>query len=358
MSKINIKYKWKEKFNLNYKQQSTILGIISSLILTCVVIALGYSATRSYNRSTNQSFNLSANSITFKLNSDVKVNSSDIINPTTNDSITILSEYINEEYLGLYDPRFYFYRQKMVISHGETRYFSQSDYINKTKTAIFVSDIDLFQALSMLPSIKTPLIEECIFHINSMSSLYRDNINYIINQTRLEYLGDIVYLDSEDSNLLNIYKDKLLSHGYDLVIRNQDARGLSKLLYDSIPRTLYEIVVLTAALSMYPLFLFCCIIYFYNKNKTLEIHKLHGGRTSPIFFELIKPFLISNICISSILFFFVYSFYFKYLFSYYSFFSFIFILISHLAITSLFFYIGFYLNIKTVDIFGGNKNVR
>ena len=101
-------------------------------------------------------YGLSNNYMKFVNTENINIKFNDIINIQKDDKITIISEYAGENFIALYDPSFYFYDQKMVHALGGTRYFSNKDYVNKTKTGILVSDIDLFKGFTDMKNVNTP----------------------------------------------------------------------------------------------------------------------------------------------------------------------------------------------------------
>lgn len=107
--------------------------------MASTLLSLGYCVARS-ETSKDTPYGLTYNYTQLKLTGTSKVNFQDIVDINTDTNITIISEYSNVNYIALYDPNYYFYSQKMVDFIGTTRYFSHSDYVNKTRTGILVSD--------------------------------------------------------------------------------------------------------------------------------------------------------------------------------------------------------------------------
>lgn len=340
---------------MNYSGKCILLGIISSLIFFSFMIACMYSTNRSI--SWNIPYGLSFNYV--KLSKTSTIKTMDVIDITTNDNVSIISEYNDCDYIAIYDPLFKFYDSLMLVtSIGNVRYFSHSDYANSAKVGIKVCDIGLPGGISIIDSINTPLVDECISLINSLSLFYKSNINFILNQTSLEHLADTVYIDGNDTVSLENFSKKLTSLGYIITNETTSTKGVKYFISNIFPGSPYEAIVLIASLSLYPIFLFCCIIFLYNKKNILAIHKLHGGRYFDTFFELSKQFLVSNLVCS--LFFFILGYY---LFSHSLFKNFhlyviLLILCLHLIITFLSFTLGFFINNRTMTLSRVNKNVK
>lgn len=282
---------------MNYKKQSIICAIISGLIFVTIIISVGYSVGTGKFAS-DTPYGLSVKYIKLIKTNNAKVKYSDIIDLNEDKKITIVSEYKNQNYLGFYDPQLYFYDQKMINAVGVTRYFSESDYINEAKTGVLVTNTDLFLGFSSIPSVSTPLIEECIFNINTLSSLYKKDIKYIINLTSLDSMGDVIYMDSESINELQSVKEKLLDKGYE--IEQREELSLVESIILACARNFRALVLFIPAIALYPIFLFSCTMYFINNRRILKIHKLHGGNIKAIFWNCGKEFMCLNIILTLI----------------------------------------------------------
>lgn len=262
-------------------------------MILSTLLSIGYCVGRSQT-SSKKPYGLTNNYRQFQLVSNEKINFQDIINVDRDTCITLISEYPSKNYIALYDPSYYYYRQKMVDYIGITRYFSYSDYQNKTNTGILVSDnSNIFAGYSALVNHNTPLLDELIFSINPLSVLYQPNIDYIINQASIKHLGNTVYIDSKDLQAVHDIEDRLISAGYQIVNNTHpNLLGICKFI---VSNGLYEKIILIPALSLYIIFLYTCFMFFTNNKQVLKIHILHGGNTMYTFFTLSKTFLIINL---------------------------------------------------------------
>lgn len=336
---------------MNFKKQSVLCGIVSSLILVSTFISVAYSLTQSiYYIETP--FHLSVNYMKFVKESPSEVKVQDVIDAERDSNVTVLSEYTGEEYAALYDPRMYFYEDMVVYAVGATRYFSNKDYAEKRKVGILLKDVDWYTGFYEKDQVQTPLIEECIFHINSENSrLYRESIHYIVNQTSLENMGDVVYVDSDDKADRNAVRKRLLSAGY------TEAETIRKDSRSFIAEP-HSAVMLFASLMLYPVFLFACVMCFWNFRRLLKIHKLNGGTNGRIFWELAPPFLCVNVIASAVLGMVSY----LYMELYSDVFIFpsdlIIVWAAHIAVTSLSFWIGYCYNVVKIDLRMGENDVK
>lgn len=243
----------KKGVHMSYKKQSAVCGIISCLILVAVLFAVGYCVLRGVSRQ-DTPFDLSPDFISLKAPETGRAKTEAVMDVEEDSNITLISQYEGEEYMGIYDPAYYFYKEKAVDFFGELRYFSREDYEEKKSVGVYVSDQhNVMTGYSEMESAVTPMVEELLFSVNPSSSLYKENVTYIANQMCLEELGDQVFIDSEVRKARNHIKEKLLEAGYR--IEDSGYNGLFNAFLDRLAKGgLYTKVVLVPALALYPFF--------------------------------------------------------------------------------------------------------
>ncbi len=341
---------------MSFKRQSVMCCTISSLMFIALLMSLGYTLSRRYNR-IDIPYGLSSNFVKFVNESSANVKFDNIIAVDTDKNITVIGEHKGQDFITLYDPRYYFYNQKMITAIGVTRYFSDTDYRQQSKTGILVSDKNLFEGFSDTANINSKLIDECIFHINSYSTLYKPNINFIINLTSVKYLGDVIYIDYDVYEEYQKIEEKLIENGYKV----QSTKNLKpiNLIGSAIKNhNIYEISLILTSLSMYPIFLFATTIFFYNNNKLIYINKICGGYVNKVFSILSRSFLVYNCCITTIIAYTTYSIYSSSLLIHITLLDTSILLMLHLLITHIFYLIGFAINYYRLELGDGNKYVK
>lgn len=278
---------------MSYKKQNVLCGAVSCLILAALLFAVGYCIMRGVSRQ-DTPFGLSPDFISFKTAKSGKAKTKEVIDTEKDRNITIISQYKDENYMALYDTAYYFYSEKMIDFFESSRYFSGEDYREGKPVGIYVtSEYNLFNAYKEMKDKTTPLVKKLLFSINSLSRLYKEDITYIINQMRLEYLGDWVCIDSEDKEARDEMKEKLLQAGY--VIEDSGYKGAFHAFWDGIVSGgLYTKVVLVPALSLYAIFLFTVFMHLVNNREVLQLHKLHGGEGMKVLFSTSRGFLLIN----------------------------------------------------------------
>lgn len=330
-------------------------ALLSSLILLTSIIAVSSAKGWAY-YSDSSPYNFSYNYVKFESTNQLRVEFSEVVDVEQDDKITLLSEYTGKNYMGLYDPSFYFYNQKMIECVGSARYFSYQDYKNKTKTAIYVKDSDIFVGFSAMQSIRTPLIDKCIFNINTLSDLYKDNIDYIINQTSLDFLGDVVYIDSSDKKVIENVGKKLENKGYTKI--EPEEEHLTVTLLQGCLSNFRGSVVLIPALLSYILFLFSCIMYFVNNRRILSIHMLCGGTRRKVLCSIGKEFFVLNACFGIVMLLGASFIYREKLLVYFTLADCIKLYTFHICMTTFCYYLGYNINLKVQSIRKENTNVK
>ncbi len=333
---------------MRFKRQNILCSIVSGLILMSVIMSLGYTLSRRYNKMSTP-YGLSNNYMKFTREFPVEVDFNKIFNVDVDQNITVVSEYEGLNYITLYDPRYFFYNQKMVTAIGGTRYFSDSDYKQRTKTGILVSDKNLFEGFSDTSNIRSSMIDECIFHINSYSTLYKPDIEYIINMTSVQYLGDKIYVDYDNYQDYKKIEEKLTKYGYKI----EDTKSIKTIvLMESAIKNhnIYESSLIISSLSMYPIFLFTCILFFYNNKKIIVVNKLCGGEKNKVFVIISKKFLACNFIICTLSGFIAYITYSKDLLRQIPFLDFLFLIVVHLLIINMNYFVGFHINFKRLEL--------
>ena len=340
---------------MTYKKQCILCAVISCMIMSSTFISLTYCLGKRISAE-DMPYGLSENYAMFVRKNPCKKQLGDIIDLEKDNKVTLISEYTGENYISLYDPRYYFYGENSVESIGERRYFSSEDYLEHTKTGVAVvwSDDQLFGA-DMQQMTQPGICEECIFLINSSSKLYKSGIEYIVNMTSLEKMGETVYVDSDDLKELQKIESRFISEGYKKTERKQ---GEWKGIVDIMPQSLYEIVVLMANTVLYPIYAFACGMMFFYNGRTLKIHKLCGGTNWNIFRTLSGRYLKINIIGSASVTLVCYIFMKNEFPQYVGIWRTIFIYLGHVLVTVFLFWFGCFSNVRILEIRGIKNNVK
>lgn len=330
---------------MSYKKQSILCAVISCFILAAMLFACSYCILRGVARQ-DTPFELSPNFVVLEASESGRVKTDQVLDADKDQDIIVLSEYTGQNYMAIYDPVYYFYNEKTIDFLGTTRYFSGKDYREKTSTGIYVSsEENPIDAFNEMEKEGTELVHELLFSINPMSKLYKENTECIVNQMSLDELGDRVYIDSRDTGARDRIKEALLKEGYS--ITDSGYTGVRNAFMDGLKKGgLYTKIVLLPAVSLYIIFLFTCIMYFFNNKEILDLHKLHGGKRSKMFLLFSKHFLLVN-AIGSLLVIFFYAFLVRGEISLqFKLWEYGVIWLFHVGITDLGYYLGFFIHYR------------
>lgn len=276
---------------MKYKTQILLCTIISVATLFASLFCINYVIKSSIYKN-GIPYGMSINFLKLVRPSDVNVMFEEAIDVDLDTNLTIISEFNDTNYMGIYDPAYFYVQQNSIIAPGTTRYFSTNDYKNKVRSAIFVKDVDFFSGLDMLDAQKSPLVDDFIFHINSLSVLYDEGNDYIINLASLPHMGDVIYIDSKDIQEVNLIANRLVSYGYKVA----SDYNYIELFLQTIINDAYSRMILIPVLLIYPLFLLTTIFYFSSIRRITEIHKYLGATKLRLFGRFSRLFFGTNSC--------------------------------------------------------------
>lgn len=340
---------------MDYKKQCILCAIISCLIMSSTFISLTYCFGRRM-AAKDMPYGLSQNYRKFVREDLCEKQLGSIIDIEKDDEVTLISEYSGENYISLYDPRYYFYDENPVQAIGERRYFSKRDYVERTKTgaAVVWSEDQLFGA-DMQQMVQSGICEECIFLFNSSGRLYKLGIEYVVNMASLEKMGETVYLDSDDEKELERIERKLILEGYKKIEEKTNKWiGIS----DIMPQSLYEIVVFAANAALYLIYAFACGMMFFYNGRRLKINKLCGGSSGKIFCCLSETYIKVNVIGSAAVTVICYVLMKKEFPRYVGIGSSVFFYLGHLLVTIFLYWLGCMINMRMLEIRGVKNYVK
>lgn len=250
---------------MNYLKNKKII-----LLLTCLFISLSLSSNYLYRRildNAKNPFNLSYKYKEFT-NTETNFPTNKIYDQIDDLDITLITTYNEKSYAGFFDTR-YFYNFYLKYSNGEGRYFSKDDYKNRSDIAF---------------SKRWDENNDNLYKIKDNSPLdYREVTSYK-NLFVLDYFGNIVYLDSEDSESMEKISRLLKDNGYKEKHKIGDLYFLKLLNNFSIEKRawlVYYIVLIIYLLAGIS-------AYFYKKNnlKIIQLYYLSSNSKEKILKEL------------------------------------------------------------------------
>lgn len=338
-----------------YRKQCILCAIISCLIMSSTFISFTYCIGRRI-AAKDVPYGLSENYIKLVRENRCEKSVEEIIDLENDTNVTIISEYSNENYIALYDPRYYFYNENPVQSIGERRYFSKKDYLEHTKTgaAVAWSESQLFGG-NIQQMTQRGICEECIFLIDTSSKLYQSGIDYIVNMTSVEKMGETIYIDSDDTEKLQKIEHRLVSEGYKVAEKKQNTWIK---IEDIIPQSLYEIVVFMANAALYPIYAFACGMMFFYNRRILKINKLCGGTGWKIFCHLSERYFKVNIIGSAIMTLVCHVFIKNAIPSYVGIWSTVCLYLGHVLVTGFLFWFSYICNMQVLEIRGTKAYVK
>ncbi len=147
-----------------YKGQ-VVISLVGVLIGMSVLMMLTYIYDAAVTGSTNP-FYMTKNYRVMKKNTAHKISFDDIIDLNEDMDILVISRYKDKPILGIYDPAMIMPFQNTYVSPGTTRYFSSSDYKNKTKAGIIIFE-HLTGELALDKTSVNPYIDDILYGTNS-----------------------------------------------------------------------------------------------------------------------------------------------------------------------------------------------
>lgn len=249
------------------------MSIIATLIGMAALLMLTY-VHASAASSEMYPFYMTNNHMVFKRNTDSLVTFEDIIDLNTDTDVLVISQYQDETILGVYDPTMVMAFQNLHTVPGFTRYFSLSDYENKTKSGILISD-SYQHDLEKKKLITTPYIDDVMYFTDTQSSFSTDkNVNSVVNLASLEHFGDTVYIDFAHKDFAKNIIGQLKDFGY------REQKGISTGYIEALifhPKNEVSLVMFFGLLMCYVIVAFVAFWNFYNQRKYIILHFLHGG---------------------------------------------------------------------------------
>lgn len=217
---------------------------------------------------------------------ETQVSFFDVFDPEVDQNVLVLSEYNNENYLGVYDPMMIYAGQNSYQIKGMTRYFNTSDYMNQTNTGIFLSSYDNFNQCKLWGE----KLMDIVLYCAENSDTFGENITHLLNLSSLEALGDTVYIDYDDLETVKPLIEKMKSLGYQEILA-RDYGFVEIFLKVELGLLLIYILILS---GMYILYFMMLYWHFLNERKRIYLHYLHGGSHLPILLSYVKPYLKGN----------------------------------------------------------------
>ena len=261
------------------------IGVLAALIMLIALIAVNYLVSRYLNR-LDYPFNVPAETSVFRLDKSavdrgktVEAMPSDLVLLDEFHDITIITTDSGWDYAAIYDPGFRYARNMRTQQLGLMRYFSQTDYDNRTPVSALVLDP---QKMNPTMWFDTNLGENSfglryLFAIDDQSELYADGIREMRNFTSLNTWGDTLYLIPGEHATTRNVKNFLTDRGY----RETPLIDMStfQLVVQSVKSGMKEIYFFAIAFSQYLIFIFVVNGLFLREKRALKIHQLSGGIT-------------------------------------------------------------------------------
>lgn len=229
----------------------------------------------------------------------VSINTYDVLNSVEGNDIVIISELGNTN--ALYDPGFYYYNQMYVHLKGHFRYFNVIDYHERRNVGIKVVDTidEVISNFDLCKATNGSTFQDILFCIPKESHLVGDNhVEYISNLTFYEKIGNSVYVDSSEKNVLTKIDEIFLNNGYEISTtrRHIDLRSILGIVFMN-PRNLAFTIIFTLSLA---LSYFAINEAIHNERRSIAIHYSYGGARSNIMYEFSKKYLLVNLIAVSI----------------------------------------------------------
>lgn len=217
---------------------------------------------------------------------ETQVSFFDVFDPQVDQNILVISEYNNENYLGVYDPQMIYAGRNSYQMKGMTRYFNTSDYMNQTNAGIFLSSYDNFNQCK----VSGEKLMDIVLYCAENSGTFGEDITHLLNVTSLEALGDAVYIDYDDPETVKPLIEKMKSLGYQEIFTRD--YGFVEIFLKVEPGLLLIYILILG--GMYVMYFMMLYWHFLNERKRIYLHYLHGGSHIPILLSYVKPYLKGN----------------------------------------------------------------
>lgn len=214
---------------------------------------------------------------------ETQVSFFDVFDPQVDQNILVISEYNNENYLGIYDPQMIYAGRNSYQMKGMTRYFNTSDYMNQTNAGIFLSSYDNFNQCKVWGE----KLMDIVLYCAENSGTFGEDITHLLNVTSLEALGDTVYIDYDDPETVKPLIEKMKSLGYQEISARD--YGFVEIFLKVDPELLLIYILILC--GMYVMYFMMLYWHFLNERKRIYLHYLHGGSHLPILLSYVKPYL-------------------------------------------------------------------
>lgn len=261
------------------------ISIILSILICAIVLMLTTYIHVAIVTDLEQNYYMTSNHKVFR-KGNKHVSFFDVIDLEVDSNVVVISEYDEKDYVGIYDPMMVLAGENTYQLAGRTRYFNQSDYKNKFKSGILLSNIEHQNQCQTLGKSKMDVVLYCAENID----MYKEKTTHLLNLSALDDLGDTVYIDFDDPKTAESFLKKIESFGYqDISVKNYRFIDVfSKLEVAQI--ILYMSVLLAVYLLLYMMLFWS----FLNDRKYIYLHFLHGGNQKTIFLRYLQPFLLGN----------------------------------------------------------------
>lgn len=255
------------------------LLIITLSLLTniCLIFAINYSIGEKIFEELIP-YNLSENYIEFVRNEPKTVQAKEIIEFTNYDNLVVIAELGDSRSVGLLDLQMKFYNQATKATAPSVyRYFSKKDYTSHAKVGILINSCDFLNVDSVKSERNTYQLDEVINcfqtdvwdygSINMVQNIYSVDFNEV---TR-------VFVDSTDIKEVRTIKEKLLSHGFVSVDKNNNIPVLNTLI-DSVFGSKHEQFLVTASISVFMIYVFMSFLFSQKYKKYVRVSRIVGGK--------------------------------------------------------------------------------
>lgn len=271
----------------NVKYHDVILITVSALIGISVFMLLTFVHSR-VSTSEQEPFRMSFRYKTLQKTTENKVVFDDVINLENDKNVLVVTYNRNQDYIGVYDPMMTLAFENIVVLPGATRYFSELDYANKTKSGIIVNFNDVFD-LDSCKRVKHPLVDDVMYCTDNQSAFSTiPNVTTVINLASLQDFGELVYIDGPSDEAVETIVTRLQGLGYTL--QPKQRVGMVAAVLNAHKDRLASIMA--GGILLYGVFAVVVFWHFFHRRKELTLHYLHGGTQKTVFHNLGKNFMI------------------------------------------------------------------
>lgn len=257
-----------------YISKRTKYGAVFALVSLLVFISMAMTLAYIYDKEQNYYYPFALDRFATEYSwtkIDNPVNTSALSDLFTSETLTILSIENSKTVVGLFDGGMYYYPMINMAVIGMNRYFGEEDYVNMKNVGILI--IEYLSADSQVETDFEPL-----FYIDKNNHFYRyfEEFDGILNLTSLEFLGDTIYIRSEDENERSKIDQALDKLGY----KKQEKKDAFISAWLKGIRSKFRVAALFfSSLGLYLLLFLSSFFYFYLNNRDLTIHYYCGGRS-------------------------------------------------------------------------------